>query len=176
MAGRLSPDELARQRLQQGAQQLEGGRRGRKKALPPWMVNDQGGPGGDDAGDWPGDESEPREDTSGDAAAAAEPDEGAGMPRRRAAKKRGAEASRKESRPAPRQRAGGKAPARAAKSGRMKAAGAGASRAGGGRAPKSRGSAARGSSPQRAGTPAARKGRTKGSGTTRKAQKKKQGR
>ncbi len=180
MAGRLSADDLARERVRQGEQHLEGRRRGRKKATPPWMANETTGSGGsDDADDeMPGDEGGSEMDTgAGDetreaiGAASNTEGEGAGMPRRQAAqKKKGAPASRKGKRPAPRKKTTGQA-AGARRSTSSKAAGAKRTTKTR-KAPAARGSAARGSSPQRAGKPAARKAKTKGSGTTRQKQKK----
>ena len=177
MAGRLSADDLARERMRQGEQHPGAGRRGRNKPTPPWMANET--PAGRD-------EARTDRNTSADNAAETE---GAGMPRRQAAqKKQSVPAARKGSRPAPRRKATGDAPravrrkAKAAgkASGSRKTASARKSpKAAGARAtpttskaPRARGSAARGASPQRAGRPGARKGRAKGSGTTRKKQKK----
>jgi hypothetical protein len=174
MAGRLTPDDLARERVRQG-EQLEGGRRRRKKATPPWMANDTTGSGGSDDADDEMPNDNARSDMEGGAGddkgedlGAAE-GEGAGMPRRRAAQKEGAAASRKGKRPAPRKKTTGAATG-TARSKPSKAAGArGTPKTR--KAPTARGSAARGSSPQRAGKPAARKAKTKGSGTTRQKQK-----
>lgn len=124
LAGRLTPDELARQRVQQGAQQLEGGRGHRGRGpLPPWML----------------DQGTQQDHTDADA--------GAGMPRRSAAQRHGATASRKGSRPAPRRKTTGDAVGTARRT-TPKASGArGTPKSG--KSPASRGSAARNASPQR---------------------------
>ena len=44
--GRLTPDEMARQRFLQGTLRVGGGRRRREKPMPPWLANEQPGGGG----------------------------------------------------------------------------------------------------------------------------------
>jgi hypothetical protein len=199
MAVRLTPDELARQRRQQGRHL--GGRRRKQKAMPPWMANERsvGGEGGEDAED----EAAPKlaeDETQAEADAAAaetaiggEETEGAAETRRvrstkraatkratKATRKRGAAArtgsdrgevtARKGKRPAPRRKTTGRA-AGTARPKSTKASGArGTPKTR--KAPSTRASAARGGAKQRAGAPGMRKGRTKGKGVTRKTQKK----
>ncbi len=142
MAGRLSPDELARQRRQQGQQQPRGGR-GRKGPMPPWMANENATNSvGSEARSA---EAPPQRQEAADVSDDNRDDLGAGMPRRQAASKARAGSSRKRKRPAPRQKATGK---------------------------PAGGVAARGSSPQRASKPGARKAATKGNTAKRRTQKK----
>lgn len=179
MAGRLTPDDLARERTRQIGQPLDARRRGRRAATPPWMANEEVEPpeGVEDAG------AASTADAGGSAAApeAIDPPKPGdrartvdmqpqGMPRRRAARKRGAPAARKRSRVAPRRKTTGQAPGTARKTSTKASGARGTPKTR--KAPKARGSAARGSSPQRAGRPAAGRGRTKGKGVTRKSQKK----
>jgi hypothetical protein len=170
MAGRLTPDDLARQRLRQGEQHVAGGRRGRNKAMPPWMAN-EGRHGGDEREDVnAGEEPVRDEERANDAGDDKGEDVGAGMPRRRAAQKRGAPASPKRKRPAPRRTITGDAVGTARKKSAKASGARGTPKTR--KAPKARGIAARGSSPQRAARLGAKKGTTKGAGTTRQKQKK----
>jgi hypothetical protein len=103
MAGRLSPDDLARERMRQGEQQLEGGRRS-KKAMPPWMANDAAGDGeSDDIDDEMSDEAA---ETTGATEDLDEPMSAAGDEQGEGLRAdEGAAPPRRGSRPAPRRKA-----------------------------------------------------------------------
>ena len=100
MAGRLSADELARQRVRQGEQQL-GGRRRRSKPVPPWIANEQTNSGNDTPEPATADADQSAESATGEAAVTevAAPANDVAAPRRPAA------AARKPSRPAPKAKA-----------------------------------------------------------------------
>jgi hypothetical protein len=177
-AGRLTPDDLARERKRQGDAPF-GGRRRKQKAMPPWMANEQAGgaggagtPGAAGGADAAG---AARAENAGDSAdsEARGAAEGTGSDR-------GEVTARKRKRPAPRRKVTGQAPGKAKRKSTKTSGGGSTRKASGARgtpktrkAPKARASAARGSSRQRAGAPGMRKGRTKGKGVTRKTQKKK---
>jgi hypothetical protein len=149
MAGRLTPDELARQRRQQDEQLFGRGRR-RQRAMPPWMTNEPARNHGANDLVAASQGEQPREsDASGEDAQTTLRDGS-----RPAAKHKGRGGHLASTRPAA-----------------AKASGAGGTRKTR-KAASTRGSAARGSSSQRAAKPAPRKGRTKGVGTTRQKQKK----
>jgi hypothetical protein len=186
MAGRLSADDLARERMRQG-EARPGRRRRKNKAMPPWMANEERNNAGPREEDFEGAEGAegPEGAESAEGAEGAAGDKGAeagvgaaGAERaaraRGAAKRTGSDRSeitaRKGKRPAPRRKVTG-ATVKTAKRKSTKASGAkGTPKTR--KAPKARASAARGSSKQRAGAPGMRKGRAKGSGVTRRKQKK----
>jgi hypothetical protein len=127
MAGRLSADDLARERMRQAGHQTERGR-ARNKPVPPWMAkeaaNDRGA----------------AEDTGSDTP------------------------------PAPRRKVTGDAPATARRKTTKASVTTGTRKTR--KAPAARASAARSASKKRAGAPRMRTGRAKGTGVTRKKQKK----
>ena len=137
MAGRLSADDLARERMRQAPQHVERGGR-RNKPLAPWMANESA-------------------QSSGAA-------EGTGSDRSEVT-------ARKRRRPAPRRKTTGEAPQPARRKSTKASGASGTPKTR--KAPTARATAARGSSKQRAGSPRMRQGRAKGTGVTRRTQKKK---
>jgi hypothetical protein len=197
IAGRLAPDDLARERRKQAEQQFGTTRGGQQKPLPPWMANEAAGNGDDASG---GDQGNRLEDAD---AEPIEGDEGADAVDVGAAHSmndRDADEAAQQPKAKPRSGATGKQQAgggnrkkttrrtrekqkQATRSGTTRGAKSAAAKrratpkasgASGtprsGKAAKARGSAARRSSPQRAGTPKAHA--TKGKGAKAKKAKK----
>ena len=184
LAGRLTPDDLARERMRQ-TQRFEGRRRRQKRPVPPWMLPQSAQSGRPQA-------QEQGEESRTETAAAKEKQpmaraeaDGRASATRRAAKARGTAASPKRKRPAARQRAAGKRATTGARKSAKTSRASGTSRARkttrarsrkaprtrSQKSPRTRSSAARRSSPQRAGKTAARSGRAKKSESARKARK-----
>jgi hypothetical protein len=175
MAGRLTPDDLARQWQQQREAKVGGGLRQKDKAGPPWMAD--GGLAGKTQGQSiSGEERAAAARRENDDATAEQAPQG--KPRRKSAKTTGqrarsAGATRGEKKtarkPLRRKTSAQGAPTGRGRSGKKSGAKATPKTR---KAPRARASAARGDSPKRAGRPAMRQGRTKGKGVTRKTSKK----
>lgn len=187
LAGRLSPDDLARERRKQSESNMGRGRARARKAMPPWLVQEQGGEAAaHDKGDTDNSpaaaQTNASQDADGQEATAGQQDEQQtslpdnaaqqpkGKPRRTAVGKTGASKSAKAT--GRKDRAGtstGSRSSAAVSRAKPKASGAsGTPRSG--KAPKARGTAARGASQERARRSGARK--TASASTKKKTAKK----
>jgi hypothetical protein len=142
MAGRLTADELARQRVRQGQQKLGGPGRSRPQAMPPWIANEQSG-GDQDMPEGMTDEATDTVDTAATEppAETAPPEEAAAMPRRPAAKKK---AARKKAARRAAAKGARKAAKKTKKAKKAKKASAAKKTSGGRKASKARGAARKG--------------------------------
>lgn len=135
MAGRLSPDDLARERRQQEELHLPGGRRGREKLMPPWMASETPKPA--DEIDQVAEGGAPGEEPPADTPAMPKPTKRARAAKRPTSAVRARKSSRKVAGSAKKSAARPKAKTR--------------------KTPRARGRAARGASAKRIGRPAASK-------------------
>jgi hypothetical protein len=173
VAGRLTPDDLARERRKQTEPLFGATRSGRTKPAPPWLTGNEGGRQDVVASD--SDDGVSRD--SSDADEAAQQPQARPRPNAKGKQAAGGGNQRKTARRESerRRQATGSGTTRGARSveakprSKPKTSGASGTPKGG-KAPRTRGSAARAASPQRAGRPAARKTKSRG---TQKATPKK---